>query len=118
MKPLLHHKPGALKKCFSACIPLLFLAIANQASAAGESPPPVSATNCLSSLVNVRDNNGNSVMIDPALLQQNRLFRGGLVTGSKPGTCTIVMHPFTIAFNHPWLKIFTRQHQPNAKLLR
>ncbi|MFT4929333.1 MAG: hypothetical protein ACI8WB_005464, partial [Phenylobacterium sp.] len=86
MKSLLRNKPSTLKRCLSVCIPLLFLTIANPATAAGESSSSVSATNCLSSLVSVRDSNGNSVMIDPALLQQNRLFNGGLVAGLEPGT--------------------------------
>ncbi len=87
MKFKVTHKLGVLKKRLSISIPLLFLTIVNPAIASDESPPPLEgATNCLSSLVSVLDSNGNSVMVDPALLQQNSLFKGGLVAGSEPGT--------------------------------
>lgn len=85
MKSNITYVLSALKKRLSASIPLLFLTIANPAIAGDESPPG-SVTNCLSSTVSVLDSNGNSVMVDPALLQQNSLFKGGLVAGSEPGT--------------------------------
>jgi hypothetical protein len=86
---------SALKKRLSASIPLLFLTIANPAIAGDESPPG-SVTNCLSSTVSVLDSNGNSVMVDPALLQQNSLFKGGLVAGSEPGTVEYSEHATSI----------------------